>query len=132
MKYEYTCAVARVRARETSLLRKNDLEQLLSYDSLEDRLNFLRDKGWGKDDDKTLGDILKTESEKLWGFIKEITKDELAFELFMVPYDYENLKTAIKTVVMDRNSDDVFLNNGTIDAKVIYRSIKERDYGLLP
>lgn len=132
MKYEYTCAVARVRARETSLLRKNDLEQLLSYDSPEDRLNFLRDKGWGTDDDKTLKDILKTESGKLWSFIKEITNDELAFELFLIPYDYANLKTAIKTIVMDRDPGNVFLNNGTISAEVIYRSIKEKNYDLLP
>ena len=47
MSEDYIYGVARVRAREVSLLRQSDLERLLSCPTEEDCLKFLRDKGWG-------------------------------------------------------------------------------------
>lgn len=132
MKDKYTYAVARIRAKEMTLLRKNDLERILSSDSLSDSISFLKEKGWGKGDDKDFKELIRSEYRKLWNFISEITEKEIAFELFTSPVDYTNLKTAIKSVVMDRDPEKFLLSNGTLDKQLIYSAIKEKNYDLLP
>ena len=42
---EYTYSVARIRAKEVSLLSESDIEQLLSAQGYEQALALLRDKG---------------------------------------------------------------------------------------
>ena len=42
---EYTYSIARVRAKEASLLTKQDIEQLISADGYETALRFARDRG---------------------------------------------------------------------------------------
>lgn len=132
MKKQYTYAVARVRAREMSLLKKQDLEQLLSLDDVKEGIDFLKDKGWGQPDDNNLSEILKSEFKKLWSFIDEITEDEKDFELFLCPRDYTNLKISIKSVLNDYPAENLLIPFGTVDGRKIYESIKNKEFSSLP
>ena len=46
MAEQYTYAVARVRAKELTLLSKQDIESLLACRTYEDGLHLLAGKGW--------------------------------------------------------------------------------------
>jgi len=52
--------------------------------------------------------------------------------VFLYANDYHNLKAAIKLVYSREKQEQVFINNGTIDAQVIFKAIKDHDYELLP
>ena len=47
MAEQYTYAVARIRAKEMSLLTKSDLDQMLSCNDYDEVLRILADKGFG-------------------------------------------------------------------------------------
>lgn len=109
-KNQYTYAVARIRSRELSLLSKQFLEQIISAKSFGDGLRLLQDKGWGGSSEKqTVGEVLKDEREKTWDLLSELVEDISVFHVFLLKYDYHNLKAAIKqkytnTEVPDRKS----------------------------
>jgi len=138
----YTYAVARIRAKELTLLNKQDLEQLLSCKNYEEAVKILADKGFGGDlsgKAVTSGEsfnateaILRYESEKTWKLIGELVEDMSVFDVFLYSNDYHNLKAAIKAVITDVRTDKLFIRHGSINPDIIYNAIKNRDYQALP
>lgn len=68
----YLYAVARIRSRELSLLNKSDIDQLMNCKSEKDALQFLKDKGWGRDGAETAEEVLMAEREKTWDLLREL------------------------------------------------------------
>ena len=74
----YAFAVGNVRARENTLLKKQDIYQLISLKSSAEAITFLRDKGYAYPEtpDESL---FKAEEQKLWEYIKEVAPDFSVF-----------------------------------------------------
>ena len=132
MSQEYIYGVARVRAREVSLLGKNDLEQLMDCPGEEECLRVLRDKGWGSVDTTTAEEILSAEEERTWAFLGELTQDTAPFGPLLVPTDCNNLKAAIKCAVKELEPKGVFLPGGRWEPDQLLAMAKERDFSPLP
>lgn len=136
MKEQYTYAVARIRAKELSLLSEQDINRLMTCKDYKDCLNVLKDKGWGDDTDisaeKDYQLILKKEENKTWNLVSELVKDGSLFNVFKYPIDYHNLKAAIKGYITESIADDLFAFGGTIDPKVIISCVKNNDFKDLP
>lgn len=133
MAEQYTYAVARIRAKELSLLSRQDLDQMLSCKDYAEVLRILSDKGFGDGGNfKTSEDLLSYETEKTWKLISELVDDTSVFDVFLYSTDFHNLKAAIKAVITDAPTTKLFLKNGTVSADTILTAIKERDYSLLP
>lgn len=133
MAEQYTYAVARIRAKEMSLLSRQDLDQMLSCKDSDEVLRILSDKGFG--DGNTFGtteELLSYETEKTWKLISELVDDTSVFDVFLYANDFHNLKAAIKAVVTDAPTAKLFLNNGTVAPDTILNATKERDFSLLP
>ena len=64
MGLSYEFSIGSVRAREKNLLSSSDIEQLLSYDNLNDLVRYLNDKGYGDGDN--LNDVLDSRTENVW------------------------------------------------------------------
>ena len=129
----YTYAVARIRSKELSLLNNQFLDQLLASKTYEEAIQLLTDKGWGNLEGSTSAEaILAAEREKTWKLIEELVEDMSAFDVFLYATDYHNLKAAIKMVCTDSKIEQVFILDGTLDAELILKAIKEREYTLLP
>lgn len=130
----FTYAVARIRSKETNLLNKQSLDQLLSCKSYSDCLQILQDKGWGNSDNETAEQLLTMEREKTWGLIHELVDkaDMDVFNVFLYSNDFHNLKAAIKRVYINKETPDIFIENGTIDPELIYEAAKSREFSLLP
>ena len=112
MSQDYIYAVTRVRARETGLLTKGDLERLMACQTEEECLRVLRDKGWGREDRSSAGEMLAAEEEKTWEFLKELTQDLSPFAPLVLPTDGNNLKAAVKCAVLEASPQGVFLPGG--------------------
>jgi V/A-type H+-transporting ATPase subunit C len=133
MEEQYTYAVARIRAKELTLLNKQDLEQLLSAKDYEEAVRTLADKGFGDGESfNNTEELLSYETRKTWELIGELVKDMSVFDVFLYANDYHNLKAAVKAVITDVKPDKLFIKNGTITPEVILEAVKNRDYQLLP
>ena len=133
MQNEYTYAVARIRAKEMSLLSKVDVDTLMSCRSLDECIRFLADKGWAECSGGDYEKMLSAEEDKLWSLINELTGEDRVFDVFRYPTDFHNLKASIKSVVTDVKEPEIFfLDRGTAHAKDIYKAIQEKDFDSLP
>lgn len=129
---EYIYAVARIRSKELSLFNKADLDQLMASKNYEECLRILGDKGWGNPGDDKAEQVLVSEREKTWNLISELVEEMSVFDTFLYEKDFHNLKAAIKQVYLNVEVPNIYINNGTIDPKVILNRIEKHDFSLLP
>ena len=133
MSEDYICAGTRVRARETGLLGKNDLERLLACPDEKACLRVLQDKGWGTGEPSpTAEGLLAAEEAKTWDFLQEVAKDPAPLAPLLVPIDGNNLKAAIKCAATGTQPQGVFLPGGQWEPESLLEMAKARDFSSLP
>ena len=66
MEQEYIYAVARIKARELSLLTQQDLDRLMACKTPAECFRALADKGWGAGGETSAEAIFAAEEEKTW------------------------------------------------------------------
>ena len=129
---QYTYAVARVRAKELTLLSKQDIESLLACRTYEDGLHLLAGKGW-KETQKGTEAMLSAEIEETWDTIRELVDDMSVFVVFLYPIDFQNLKAAVKSVVTNSGQHgSLFLPRGTVPVEQMVKAVQTRDFSTLP
>lgn len=121
---EFTYSIARVRAKEAALMTGQDIEQLLSTDSRESALRFVRDHGYRSEDES---DITAEAQKELWAFIEELA-DEETIRILRLPTDYHNIKASVKAVFSGIDGKDLLIDGGTVDKNEIYECVKAREY----
>lgn len=129
---QYLYAVARIRAKEMSLLGKADIEQLMNCNSEKECMHILADKGWGRTGEDTVEQMLTAERDKTWDLVAELVDDMSVFNTFLYNNDYHNLKAAIKQVYTDSKHDAIYIKHGTIEPSIIIEAVKEHDFTKLP
>ena len=134
MSEEYAYAVARVRAKELTLLSQSDMESLISAGNYEECRRVLSDLGWESDAGDTAEEILKREHDKTWKFAAELERDPKAFQVFLYANDYHNLKFAIKEAATNREHPHVYIDRSqcVYDPQLLKRAVAEHDYAALP
>ncbi|MCR4762435.1 MAG: V-type ATPase subunit [Lachnospiraceae bacterium] len=134
MAEEYIYAVARVRGKEQKLLTASVMDSLVAAPGAKEALRILADHGWGDGEDTDADAMLSAEKQKTWAFIGELVPDMSVFDVFLYANDYHNLKAAVKETAMQETRDNVFIGRDetTVDAQLIRRAVRERDYGALP
>lgn len=123
---DYTYSVARIRSRESGLLREQDLEQLINAKDYSEVLRILKDNGYTND-----GSVIDDAMRDLWGFLDELA-DEWDLELLRIPNDYHNIKVSIKSKFLNINGSDLLSDYGTVDKSVVYSAVKTEAYCELP
>ena len=111
---QYTYAVARIRAKELSLLNDAFLEQLIGVKTVPEVMALLSEKGWkGRDNSEKQDplDVLSYEEEKK---------------------DFHNLKAAVKETFSGKAFADIYVQGGTIDPEVIKEAASSGDFSTLP
>lgn len=129
---QYAYAVARIRAKELSLLSGAFLEQLVSSKTYEECLRLLNEKGWETGDGENTETMLTAERNKTWKLIGELVKDPSVFDVFLYANDYHNLKAAIKSVKLAYEYPGIYTENGTVEVKRIRQAAETGKFGDLP
>ena len=130
MREQFTYAVARIRAKELSLLTGQDVSRLMACETYAECLNVLRDKGWPESDDYQK--LLSMQESQLWQLVAELVSDRSLFNVLLLPIDFHNLKAAIKGHLTTSMSDDIFLSGGIFDKGHIVRCVEENKLEELP
>lgn len=129
----YTYAVSRIHARESDLLSKNDIEQLITCPDFDAAIKYLTERGYGNDRIYSDFDELREdETEKMWNLIHELVPDTKPFETIFRPIDYHNLKAAVKMVFTSETKTDYFRIGGTVEPEVILEAVKHKSFSELP
>ena len=135
MREQFTYAVARIRAKELSLLSEQDVNRLLACETYAECLNVLRDKGWGSEfltDEDNYQAMLAAEDAKLWQLVAELVPERKLFNVLLLPVDFHNLKAAIKGYITKSLSDGLFLPGGTVDKDQLLKCVEAQQFGDLP
>lgn len=131
-KRDYTFAVARIRAKENTLLSDSDISMLMSAKSFDKCINFLADKGWYTENIFDYEEIFQQQENSLWELMRELVGDLSDFSVFTCQKDFSNLKSAVKAVISNSNTDGIFLQSGNVPPEIIYNAVKNKEYKLMP
>lgn len=129
---EFIYQVARIRAKELTLLSAAFIRQLLSAGSADECVKLLKEKNWGADDAENIEELLRGEREKTWDLMREMVEDMSVFDVFLYSNDYHNLKAAMKSELIQQEHDGTYINQGTVDLELIKKAIAENDMSYLP
>ena len=132
---QYTYAVARIRAKELSLLNDAFLEQLIAAKSVSEDMALLSEKGWkGREnaDKQDPLDLLSYEEEKTYDTVLSMVDDPHAFDVFLLKKDFHNLKAAVKETYAGKAFADIYVEGGTIEPEQIKEAAKSGDFSTLP
>lgn len=128
----YTFAVARVRAKESTLLDRNALEQLLACKTESECIRALQERGWGSDSPADGDSLLRAETDKTWNFLNSVLPDPHTLDVFRLSADFHNLKAAVRQVCGGQETPRIFVQGGTLPAERILACVQEQQFGSLP
>lgn len=132
MPEQYTYAVARIHAKELSLLNSLDLDRMLSAAGYDDAVSILAEKGYDVLGAESADEILSRKRQEIYALIAELVGDMSVFDVFFLENDFQNLKAAIKSVITNDPAEHIFVSGGTVSAKVIEEAVKNREFAELP
>ncbi|MBE7032171.1 MAG: V-type ATP synthase subunit C [Ruminococcaceae bacterium] len=132
MPEQYTYAVARIHAKESTMLSGQDMERLLAAAGFNETVGILAEKDYDTVDVKTSDEILSRERERTYKLVSELVSDMSAFDIFFLENDFQNLKAAVKSAVTGETSGNVYVSGGTVSAKLIDSAVKNREFDELP
>ena len=114
----YAYAVGNVRAHETALLTRQDMEQLLAVRDPARLAAALQDKGFGIDGGDTDA-LLNQETAKLWDYLRGVTPDFSLYDAFLYRNDYHNAKAILKGVLRNRPYAGLLLRPCTVEPALL-------------
>jgi V/A-type H+-transporting ATPase subunit C len=111
---DYTYAVARIRANETTLLGAAGLEQLISAPGCPEIA----------DPDETMAET--------WRLITEILPAPGELDFLIVKNDFHNLKALLKSIFTDSQPDPYFMRPAVFDPGELGGALRDRRFDKLP
>ena len=132
MSEQYTYAVARIHAKESSMLSTQDMERLMSAAGFNEAVGILSEKGYDTTESKASDEILAREREKTHKLISELVGDMSAFDIFFLENDFQNLKAAVKSAVSSEAGGNIYVSGGTVSKELIDSAVKNREFDKLP
>jgi len=129
-----TSAVARIRAKENTLLSEQDYASLMACQYYSECVQFLLDKGWGPTENNTPEELLSLERKRMWELLESLCsgKDSHVFDIFRISTDFHNLKAAIKESYIQKQVPNVYMEGGTIEVSLLRKCAQDADFGSLP
>ena len=126
-------AVARIRAKEKSLLTDADINQMVAMKDQAAILSFLRDKGWGDEaDGDNVDAMLLKEETKALALMKELGLDKDVLDVLEYPNLYHNLKAGIKEICTEGQHPQAFYESASSGRDAMLRILRDKDYNKLP
>ena len=111
----YPYAVAKIRAKESKLLTKINLDNLASEDNIDRIVSTLREKGYDFDIVERYEDygiVLKKAQDDLYDLVKEIIDEKDIVEIFLAKNDYYNIKLILKSKIENKEYFENLVDTG--------------------
>jgi V/A-type H+-transporting ATPase subunit C len=130
---DYAYASARIRAKETKLLRSGHFDRMLDASSPEEALKVLVESEYGfggecPADIFAFEKLLDDELKKTYILLLEIAPQPEIIKAFQRKYDFFNVKVLLKAELSGQDVPPILADTGTFAKEAIWRLIRERDY----
>ncbi len=127
---DYAFCVARLRAKEITLLTNEFVERLIEAHSFDEAVKLLNEKGWVEPSETYLQAIKRQDAE-LWTILSESVPDKKVLESLCVLNDYFNIKTAVKCAVTGEEATAFYIYPTTINVSELVNDIKQKSFSHL-
>ncbi len=127
---DYAFCVARLRACESEMLTKDDLERLVQTHDFNKAVAFLKERNWIQGG-KTVKDFLDFQGEKLWNLLCESVPDKNELDIFCVLNDFFNIKVAVKCLLSHKEPDEYYIKPTTLNLENLTKELRNEERSLL-
>ncbi len=121
---KYAKAVAALRAMESSLLSRNDIDQLIASRSKAEMNALLASKKNTDTPQSTLKDV--------WELIRNYAPDCEELKILLYRNDFHNLKAVIKAMIHNRDPKIYYIEPSNVSLEILTEAIRKKEYELLP
>jgi V/A-type H+-transporting ATPase subunit C len=130
---DYAYASARIRAKETKLLRSGHFDRMLDASSPEEALKVLAESEYGFGGECTADifafeKLLDDELKKTFMLLLEIAPQPEIIKAFQRKFDFFNIKVLLKAELSGQDVPPILADAGTFAKEAVWRMIRERDY----
>ena len=128
---EYLFASGHVKCIEKKLLSRDKLERMCDAKSPEDAFKLLNEYGWpeiAKPTMAALEEVLTNRRGEAFELIRNMVQDKQLADVFLVKYDYHNLKTLLKSEATGENPDGLLIDSGLFPCRRLKTMLQEEKY----
>ena len=120
----YANAVGAIRAMESSLLSRNDIDQLIGARTNADLKAMLASKKNTDAPQSTLAEV--------WTLIQNYASDSEELRILLYKNDFHNLKAVIKAMIHNRDPKLYYIEPSNVTLDELKEAISKKDYDILP
>lgn len=127
----YICLSAMLRARETRLLTDEKAQRMTDAPSYEEAAKILADCGYNdmsKLNLDELGEALNAHLSSEMEEVKRFAPDKKVVDMFLLKYDYHNIKVMLKSEAMGLDAENLYSATGRISPEKLEYAYKEQSY----
>lgn len=130
----YLWISAYVRGLESQRLTWADLNRMIDANTPEDCLRVLTDRGYPQLQPSMadLEGVLRKRREALFSDLSDSLPDHAILDLFRIPYDYHNVKVALKALWTHADGTRLLLGGGRLEPQSLYRALQTGEENGLP
>jgi V/A-type H+-transporting ATPase subunit C len=125
---EYILASSRIKCIEKNLLSRDKLERMSDAKSLDDALKLLNEFGWPEIAVPTMAaveEVLADRRGEAFALVRNLVQDKLLADIFLIKYDYHNVKTLLKSEATGEDPDGIMIDNGVIPCRRLKTMLQE-------
>lgn len=129
---DYLYASSRIRVLEKGLLTRDMMSRMCDAKTIEEAEKILVECGYIDFNPNSLDDLeraLATERTRVVDALVDMTPDKNLIEIFMLKYDYHNIKAYLKAEAMGEDYLDLMIKTGLIPIRTLVNALKEEEYG---
>lgn len=129
---DFASIVPKVKVWETRLLNKSFYDKLIDLNTLEDAIKALQETNYGEDI-KELNFELSLDSsyKSVCENLDKTMKHTEVIKFVRLKNDYNNIKTLIKSKILDKDFSYILSRNGTVDLEILNVAFENDNYGEL-
>jgi V/A-type H+-transporting ATPase subunit C len=132
----YIYANARLGVVQTRLLTMERIGRIDEAKTADEALKALLEVGYGGNKEVhsafDFQQLIDEELRKAYEFVYEITPDKELTDLFLVQFDYHNIKALVKNRLLEVDDDAQLFMVGAEPIEKIKAAVRDRDYRSLP
>ncbi|HCP14882.1 MAG TPA: V-type ATP synthase subunit C [Peptococcaceae bacterium] len=132
---DYLYASARIKALEKNLLTRDRMERMCEARSMEDAFKVLTECGWPEitsTDMSAVEAALAHRRSETFALIQSVAPDKRIPAVFLMKYDYHNLKTLLKSEVTGEKPEPLLIDAGRVSVKQLLAMVRENNFSDMP
>ena len=118
---DYASAVAAIKAMESSLLTRSDIEQIINTSTLAEMKALI--------DSKLTSPVTMDE---VWDLLSGYAPDNKELSILLYRNDFHNLKAVLKALLSGRDPSNYYISPSNVPLFVLVETFSSKEYDLLP